>query len=222
MNAQTKKDKDFSQRAALSALGLILDNHAETLNAIKEEAERIASGKAAKKEIDTDGAGLWGHVRQIAQACDEATAEHGNTALARFVFSAALEDVEGEAAATLKSYAATGGKLIEAVRAGRLSWATLPDEYNKVREAMKPDHKKELDALAKEIAKAVRGAKRNKSASVAKEHLTAILAMATEYERLAADSREKSKRNAEAARELEQLRQQHPAAPATVEVSAAA
>lgn len=217
-----QRDTNYNPLAFATALMAVMETQAEAVKAFQTEAERIAAATAAKAEIDDDKGQLWGHVRSIAQACDEATAEHENVALTRAVFAGVMSSVKGEAADTVKAYASTGGKLIEAVRAGKLAWATLPEAYDKVRAEMKPAHKKELDAQGKAIAKAIGRIKRHKVPGKAKAALAALMEAVERFAIEADASRENGKKTAEAARELEELRQQHPAEATTVETVKAA
>lgn len=214
------RDKDFSYRAAFAALTMIEEQHAETLAAIRAEAEGLTGRKADKAAIDTDNTGLWSHTRALAEACDAATIDAENVKLTRFVFSEAMSNLcEGDAAKTLASYASTGGKLIEQVRAGRLAWATLPEGWQAVRQAMKPDHKKAIDEKAKELQKVIGRIKRHKVPAHAMAALVALIE-AAEGAAVQADASRKTK-NAEAAAELDGLRQQAPSEASELEVKAA-
>lgn len=218
-----KKDNDVSMVAVLNAFALVKDQQAETLAAIKAKAETLQGAKDAKAAIVVDDSDLWSNVRTVCEAVDAATIDANNVTLSKMVLEAVTEGLaSGDAAKTLGQYVSTGRKVLEQVRAGRLAWATLPDGYKAVRQAMKPDHKKTLDEKGREINKAIGRIKRHKLPAKALETLNALLEAVEVFAIEADASREKAKKANEAAKEIDDLRQQHPAEPATVEVAAAA
>lgn len=217
-----KKDNDVSMVAVLNAYALVKDQQAETLETIKAKAAELQSGKEAKAAITLDDDGLWSSVRQVVEAVDAATIDAGNLTLSKMVLEAVTEGLaSGDAAKTLGQYVSTGRKVLEQVRAGRLAWATLPEAYKAVRTAMKPDHKKALDEKARELTKAIGRIKRHKLPAKAMEALNALIEACEVFAIEADASREKAKKANTAAKEIDELRQQHPAEPATVETVAA-
>lgn len=222
-----KKDNNIPVRLRMTCLAALLETSGDTLDRIKEAAEAAAGNREAakdagnaKKESDS---GLWQSVRALAENVDNVTAEHNNPKLSRLVLSDALEGlVEGEAAKTVAAYASTAGKLIEQVRAGRLNWATLPEAYNEVRAAMKSDAKKEIDAKAKELSKAIGRIKRHKLPAEAMKALNALHEAVERFAIEADASREDAKKVTQASKDIENMRQQHPSEPTTVETVATA
>lgn len=229
MNA-IKKDANFSLTALAKAYGAAIAELGDVIEGAKAKVEAIAEAKELAKdardavsELDGkdsgDGRGLWGDFLIIGRTVDAMTADAENDKLTSAVLEAVIGEIaDGENAKSVSSYASTIKTVTKAIREGRTNWNLITEKkYSEVRNFLKSDDAKELDAAKVAVKEVIARISKHKNKATATAMLHEITALLEDYAVRADASREDSKAAAKAAKELEALRQQHPSAPATLE-----
>lgn len=224
-----KRDSDYSTADFVKYGGVLLTELAENITALHNAAVKAGEAAAvageARKDANEESGEVWNNVKAIAETVQKTTADAGSVVLTLALFDMALQEAtRGSDAAvrSVRSYASTGRKVIEAVADGRLTWAAVAghESYAATRTALKSEEKQAIDTARGELNKLILSIARNKSASQAVADIRALIEAAKPMELAAAASREDSKKAAQAAREADNIRQSQPAAPAITETAA--
>jgi hypothetical protein len=227
MNATNKKDGDFSLVKLGKIAAAVEIECGDLIGRMKLEiagreaakADKAASGEAVKASDST----LWADFVLLARTVDAFTVEAANDKLTEAVFTALVTEVaEGEAAKSISAYSSTARKTIGLVRSGKASWSMVEEmAYSEVRDAMKSEDAKLVAEARDTLNKVIRRIAKHKNKKHAAATLLEIAELLESYAVDADASRENDKHAAKMAKGLQDVRQQAPTAPATLETVAA-
>lgn len=222
---------------------------AETLESIRTLATESARLKAvtgdSRKNAETVGSGIWPLVLVIASTIEqsEAAKELDARQLGDVFSTVLLDGMKGHKPAmeTIKAYTSTGKKAIAAVKAGAKNWHQLESKlvkkdadstemvesavsHEEVRDLLTSGDQKALNAKAKTIVSginALRGRENDvRSTGARMTILDEIAELVTKHTTALKNDRENAKKQSEAAKAADGLRQQRPNEPMTTEVAA--
>lgn len=200
---------------------------ADMIEGIKREAARVAGGKAeakaAREDVAEGSDSLWGLVRGLAKSAETSdhAAELDATQVADVVTALITASLAGnpDAVKSVKPYTSTARKIVTAVREKRVNWHQLetklivstegqpgkeqPVSYSDVRDILKDDGQKQVDALkaqATELLRVIAGRENDvRTAKTRIDDLTAVIAALSPLAQAATSYREQQKQSSKTA-----------------------